>query len=137
MKTDIPKKLGIDETDFRLVIGSSTVDYDLGKNEINKLKHGYSFEEAIAIFEKVILPISSSPPIAVKDSIEKNGEIRSNIITLDKHGRVVVIALTMRPSETVRIISMRSSSQKERKIFSEITGYNESVQPIVQKAGSG
>jgi len=132
---DIPKRLRIEETDFRLVIGSSTVDFDPAKSEANKSKHGYSFEEAIKIFEKIILPISSSPPIITKDSIEKNGEIRSNILTLDKNGKVVLIALTMRPDETVRIISMRSASPKERKIFNELTGYNKTLKRDAAKHG--
>jgi len=116
---DIPKRLGIKETDFRLVFGSSSIDFDADKNEANKLKHDYSFEEAREIFERIILPLPSSPPFITKDSIEKNGEFRSNILTLDKKGKIVLIALTMRKNETVRIISMRPASKKERKMFSE------------------
>ena len=97
---DIPKKLNIKETDFRLVIGSSTVDYDPNKNEINKSKHGYSFDEAIAIFERILLSIPPTPPFMVKDSIEVNCELRSNIMTIDKQGKIILIALTMRPGET-------------------------------------
>ena len=96
---DIPKKLNIKETDFRLVIGSSTVDFDPNKNEINKSKHGYSFDEAITIFERILLPIPPTPPFMVKDSIEVNGELRSNVMTIDKQGKVILIALTMRPGE--------------------------------------
>lgn len=122
---DIPKKLNIKETDFRLVIGSSGIDYDPNKNEINISNHGYSFDEAIAIFEQMLLPISPIPPFMVKDSIEVNGELRSNIITIDKHGKVILIALTMRPNETVRIISMRRASKKERNLFTKLIGYNQ------------
>lgn len=122
---DIPKKLNIKETDFRLVIGSSRIDYDPKKNEINKSVHGYSFDEAIAIFEQILLPIPPTPPIMFKDSIEVNGELRSNIITTDKQGKVILIALTMRQNETVWIISMRRASRKERDLFAELIGYNQ------------
>jgi uncharacterized DUF497 family protein len=121
---DIPKKLKIQETDFRLVIGSTGIDYDPSKNEINISNHGYSFDEAIAIFEQMLLPISPTPPFMVKDSIEVNGELRSNIITIDKRGKVILIALTMRQNEKVRIISMRRASKKERNLFTKLVGYN-------------
>ena len=39
---DISKKLGIEETDFRLVFGSSSVAFNKKKNEINKSTHGYA-----------------------------------------------------------------------------------------------
>ncbi len=122
---DIPKKLNIQETDFRLVIGTTGIDYDPRKNEINISNHGYSFDEAIAIFEQILLPISSIPPFMVKDSIEVNGERRSNIMTIDKQGKVILIALTMRQNETARIISMRRASKKERDIFAKLLGYNQ------------
>lgn len=126
---DIPKRLGIKETDFRLVIGSSKVEFDPAKNESNKLKHGYTFDEAIDIFNKIIFPfVTPPPPFIVKDSIEKGGEIRSNILTVDKQGKVILIALTMRPNESARIISLRAASPKERKIFGELTGYNQRLQ---------
>ncbi len=122
---DIPKKLNIQDSDFRLVIGSTGIDYDPNKNEINISNHGYSFDEAIAIFEQMLLPISSPPPFMVKDSIEVKGELRSNIITIDKQGKVIIIALTMRQNETVRIISMRQASKKERNLFTKLVGYNQ------------
>ena len=128
LKMDIPKKLNIKETDFRLVIGSSTVDYDPNKNEINKSNHGYSFDEAIAIFERILLPIPPIPPFMVKDSIEVNGELRSNVMTIDKQGKVILIALTMRPGETARIISMRRASTQERDIFAKLVGYNQPLE---------
>jgi len=125
LPVNIPRKLNIKESDFRLIIGSSGIDYDHSKNEINISNHGYSFDEAIAIFEKMLLPISPMPPVIVKDSIDVNGELRSNIITIDKQGKVILIALTMRQNETIRIISMRRASEKERCLFTELVDYNQ------------
>jgi uncharacterized DUF497 family protein len=127
MKMDIPKKLKIQDTDFRLVIGSTGIDYDPNKNEINISNHGYSFDEAMSIFEQILLPISTTPPFMVKDSIEVNGELRSNIITIDKQGKVILIALTMRHNETVWIISMRRASKKERNIFAKLIDNRERI----------
>jgi len=123
-KMDIPKKLGIKGTDFRLVIGSSTIDYDPKKNDKNIANHGYSFDDALEIFQNILLPISGSPPFITKDSITKNNEFRSNVLTLDKKGNVILIALTMRENETIRIISMRPASKKEKEIFKKYTVYN-------------
>ena len=126
---DVPKRLGIKESDFRLVIGSSKVEFDPAKNDSNKTKHGYSFDVAIEILNKIVFPfVSSPPPFIVKDSIEKEEELRSNMLTVDKQGNVILIALTMRPNESVRIISLRAASPKERKIFCELTGYNQCIQ---------
>jgi len=132
---DIPKKLGIKETDFRLVIGSTKVEFDPAKNESNILKHGYSFDVAIEFFNKIIFPFVTPPPrFIVKDSIEKNGELRSNLLTLDKQGKVILIALTMRPNESARIISLRVANPKERKIFGDLTGYNQRLQTDAAQA---
>ena len=127
-KMDIPQKLRIKESDFRLVIGSSTVEYDPNKNEVNKSKHGYALDEAIAIFERILLPIFPTPPFVVKDSIEVNGELRSNVMTIDKQGKVILIALTMRTGETTRIISMRRASTQERELFAKLVSYNQPLE---------
>jgi uncharacterized DUF497 family protein len=34
--------------DFRLIIGSTQVDYDLAKEDTNRRKHGYSLESAVS-----------------------------------------------------------------------------------------
>lgn len=116
---DIPKRLGIQSTDFRLVLGASKISYDPKKNQANIIKHGYSFEDAKEIFSRVVFPFGQkSIPVLTKDSIKIQNEMRSNILTLDKNGFVVLIALTMRSDETVRIISMRRASKDERSIFS-------------------
>jgi uncharacterized DUF497 family protein len=44
---------------------------------------------------------------------------------LDQEGKIVFFVTTMRKGETVRVISFRRASRKERKIFSAITGYKE------------
>lgn len=43
---DIPERLGIVHSDFRLVLGRSKIDYDPGKEDVNRKKHKYSLESA-------------------------------------------------------------------------------------------
>lgn len=123
---DIPEQLGIKETDFRLVFGGSAVDYDHNKELTNRKKHGYSLESAVHILTRWLLPISSLPFIT-RGPLETNGEIRHEHMGVDDAGNVVFMVTTMRPNETVRIISFRRASEEERDAFFAITGYNTSL----------
>ena len=44
------------ETDFRVVFGNTSIDYDGAKEEINRKKHGYSLESAAYFLRRLILP---------------------------------------------------------------------------------
>lgn len=123
---DIPAKLGIPTHEFRLVIGRTKIDYDPDKEGINRKKHGYSLESAVALFERMLLPISNPPPYAVSDSFIENNEVRHMHMTTDDSGIVVLMVTTMRPDETVRVISLRKANEHERTNFQQLTGY---VQP--------
>jgi uncharacterized DUF497 family protein len=117
---DIPEKLGIHATDFRLVFGRSKIDYDHQKEVLNRKKHGYSLESAVYILQNWLLPIRSHPFIT-SDPVVKGGEIRHQHIGVDEENNVVFIVTTMRPDETVRVISFRRASEEERQIFAEHT----------------
>ena len=121
---DIPKKLGIKETDFRLVIGRSQIAYDASKEDANLKRHGRSLKEALPILQNFILPINRKPFIT-HEPTELDGEIRHQHMGLDQEGKIVFFVTTMRPNETVRVISLRRASRKERKIFTTVTGYKE------------
>ena len=120
---DIPKKLGIKDTDFRIVFGGTKIDFDPDKEDYNRKEHGYSLESAAYLFERWILPIPSTPFIT-SDPIERNGEIRHQHIGVDDSGNVVFIVTTMRAEETVRVISFRRAHKEERELFESLTGYN-------------
>ncbi len=124
---DIPKKMGIKDTDFRVVFGGTKMDYDPGKEDYNRKKHGYSLESAVDLLERWILPISSTPFIT-SDPIEKNDEIRHQHIGVDDSGNIVFIVTTMREEETVRVISFRRAHKKEQELFKSLTGYNKAVE---------
>ena len=124
---EIIKKLGIRNYDFRVVIGRTRVDYDRDKEDENRKKHGYSLESGVYLLERLILPINSKPFIT-SDPFKENGEVRHMHMGVDDNGYVVFMVTTMRPDETVRVISFRRPSEKEREIFKKHTGYNESLQ---------
>jgi uncharacterized DUF497 family protein len=121
-ETDIPGKLGIRDHEFKVVIGGTTVDYDPEKENVNRRKHGYSLQSAVHLFERYILPIGGAPPHVVSDAFMENDEMRQMHMSVDDSGKVVLMVTTMRPAETVRVISFRRASEDERK---EITGYTE------------
>jgi len=117
--------LGLEEHDFRLIFGRTTIEFDPDKEEVNRAKHGYSLLSAVALMEQVLLPLSPSPPFATSDAFRENDEIRHMHLGVDDGGKVVLIVSTMRPDETVRIISFRRASSEERDRFAAMTGYVE------------
>ncbi|MFC6523066.1 hypothetical protein ACFQAT_28275, partial [Undibacterium arcticum] len=77
---------------------------------------GYSLASAVYFLERMILPIPG-PLLITTDPFEENGEIRHNHMTKDEDGHVVFFVTTMRPSETVRVISLRRASKNEEMIY--------------------
>ena len=103
-------------TDFRVVIGNTRIDYDPNKEEINRKKNGYSLESAVYLLQRAVLPIPS-PLFMTTDPFEENGETRHNHMTLDDEGHVVLMVTTMRPGETVRVISFRRAGEAEEELY--------------------
>ncbi|MDH5301426.1 MAG: BrnT family toxin [Gammaproteobacteria bacterium] len=125
---DVFEKLGVQETDFRLVFGRSQLDFDPNKELINRKKHGYSLASAVDLLARCMLPISLLPFIT-SDPFKQNGEIRHMHMGVDDSGNVVFMVTTMRDDETVRVISFRRADQEEQRIFGSLTGYNKSLAP--------
>lgn len=123
--TNIPRKLGIPDYEFRVVFGGTTLDYDLDKEDANRKKHGYSLLSGVHLLERLVFPIGGSPPHAVSDAFVENGEVRHMHLSVDDADKVVIMVTTMRPNETVRVISFRRASEQERLKFRELTGYVE------------
>jgi uncharacterized DUF497 family protein len=103
-------------SDFRIVIGSTVIDYDPHKETINRQNHGYSLESAVHLLQRLALPIPS-PPFMTTAPFEEKGEVRHNHMTKDDDGHVVFFVTTMRPGETVRIISLRRASDEEKALY--------------------
>lgn len=126
---DLPRKLGVPNHDFILVFGGTKIDYDRDKEETNRRQHGYSLESAVSLLERIIAPWGASSPHIVSDAFNEKGEVRHIHMSVDDCGDVVLMVTTMRPDETVRIISFRCASEQERECFREITGYAKTTKP--------
>lgn len=113
---DIPEKFGIPAHEFRVVFGGTKIDYDLDKEKENRKNHGYSLESAVHILKRLVFPSLSPRPHFYID-VSRKGEIRHKHLTVDDSDNVVVMVTTMRPEETVRVISFRRASEDERKEF--------------------
>ncbi len=116
MNDDSPPKGPWTETDFRLIIGRTRIDYDRDKEDENRRKHGYSLESAVHFLEGMLLPLGRSP-VATSVPMECGGEVRHQHMTVDTSGNVVFLVTTMRPEETVRVISLRPASKDEEAIY--------------------
>lgn len=86
-------------------------DWDPQKAERNRQKHGVSFEEAETVFVD---------PLAVifDDEWHSHNEEREIIIGLSNHNRLLLVCFTERPN-TIRIISARETTSKERQDYEE------------------
>jgi uncharacterized protein len=89
--------------------------WDAQKAISNYEKHGVSFEEAASVF--------SDPDALDWEDVEHSAsEQRSKRLGISSAGRVVVVVYTIRRvrhgEETIRIISARQASRKERNAYS-------------------
>lgn len=88
-------------------------EWDTRKAAVNRTKHGVSFEEAATVFGD---PQALDGP----DLIHSEKERRSLRLGRSAAGRVLIVAYTLRrrgDGESVRIISARRSSRKERAAY--------------------
>jgi uncharacterized protein len=88
-------------------------DWDSRKAKSNRLKHGVSFEEAATAF---------LDPAGLDGEDIEHSESEERRLRLAKSslGRILVIAYTIRrkeDEESIRIISARRASRKERKKY--------------------
>jgi uncharacterized DUF497 family protein len=88
--------------------------WDTGKALANLKKHGVSFEEAVTVF-------SDPEGLDWDDPEHSLSEHRSKRLGLSFTGRVLLVVYTLRrmknEKETIRIISARQASRKERKAY--------------------
>jgi hypothetical protein len=81
----------------------------------NIKNHGVSFEEARTVFDN---------PLAVifDDDAHSDSELREIIIGHSLSNRLLLVVFTERP-DTIRIISARTATAKERRDYEQGTGY--------------
>jgi uncharacterized DUF497 family protein len=88
-------------------------EWDARKAAVNRTKHGVSFEEAGTVF---------GDPEALDGPDLRHSEKESRFLRLGRAatGRVLIVAYTVRrrrDGQSIRIISARRASQKERAAF--------------------
>lgn len=84
-------------------------EWDPAKNEVNLAKHGIDFEDAIGIFR--------GRTVEREDTRRDYGERRWVVLGVMQE-RVIVLVYTDRRNRR-RIISARSATQKERRLYAE------------------
>ena len=91
------------------------VDWDEAKNRQNQRKHGVAFEDAQRLFE------SGSDYLEIFDAEHSEDEDRFIAVGPTRRGLLVVV-LTDRGDDVVRIISARPATQREAEWFRERMG---------------
>jgi len=83
-------------------------EWDENKNQLNKLKHGFDFEDAVSVFD-------DPERIETTDRRRDYKEIRYRTIGIVDH-RILTVIYTIRDGRC-RIISARRARQDERKNY--------------------
>ena len=88
-------------------------EWDEGKNEINKVKHGISFEEAKTVFY-------DDNALLIPDPDHSISEERFILLGFSTSARMLIVCHCYRHSESViRIISARRATPREFRQYSE------------------
>lgn len=86
-------------------------EWDRDKEAQNRRKHGVSFREAATVLGD---PLSTTYP----DLPHSDAEQRYITIGMTEGGKIVVVAHTQE-EDTVRIISARGATRRERRFYEE------------------
>lgn len=87
-------------------------EWDENKARLNRQKHGVNFDEAKTVF--------ADPLARIFDDIWHSAdEQRELIIGNSRQGRLLLVCFTERSGESIRIISAREATTKERKEYEE------------------
>lgn len=85
--------------------------WDAAKAAVNLRKHGVAFEEAASAFADTL-------SLTIRDPLHSAGELRFVLLGQSQSGRLLAVVHTER-GDTIRIISARTASRKERKTYEE------------------
>ena len=120
------RRQGVDPWEFRVTFGTTRIEFDENKEMINRRKQGYSLESAVAFLKDLAFPFGGlKRPMVTSDAFREDNEVRHMHMTVDDSSHVVLMVTTMRPNETVRVISYRRASKSEAEVFFVNTGYRE------------
>jgi uncharacterized DUF497 family protein len=85
-------------------------EWDEAKALANFEKHGVSFDEGATVFSELGAPINRDPR-------HSDEEDRFIIIGTSELKRLLTVAFTFRDEDSIRIISARHASPRERRIY--------------------
>ena len=88
-----------------------TFEWDSEKAETNRRKHGVSFEEAMSAFADLL-------SFTIPDPGHSHGETRYLRLGVSYQRRLLVVSHAER-GETIRIISARRASRREKRVYEE------------------
>lgn len=98
---------------YNIIMEDIIFEWDENKNEINKRKHGLSFEEAQEVFY-------DDNAILFDDPYHSFGEERFLIIGMIKSSKICIVSHCYRNSDNViRLISAREATKREKKTYQE------------------
>jgi len=95
---------------YNIIMGTICFEWDYNKNQINKIKHGLSFEEAREVFE-------DDNAILFDDPDHSIGEERFLIIGMVETSKICIVSHCYRNNDTIRIISAREATKKEKETY--------------------
>lgn len=93
---------------YNIHMDELSFEWDENKNEINKKKHGVSFEEAKTVFYDTYA-------LCEYDENHSGDEERFRILGASKKGNILIVVHCIRTKNTIRIISSRNATTNERK----------------------
>lgn len=87
-------------------------DWDPEKAAENSAKHGISFDQAIKAFD-------DPDALYIADRGHSEGEIREKLLGAADDTGIVLVVFTERHGETIRIISAREATRKEKQLYAK------------------
>lgn len=97
------------------------VEWDDGKDAINRKKHGYALASIIDWLERTWMPLGIPPPtVWLEQPGRSDGEPRYRMLSVDWEGHVVDFVFTVRENNggtALRIISFRRADDKQVEAF--------------------
>ena len=90
--------------------GAVRFEWDPAKDALNRARHGIGFDEAAAVFR------SRTPWLELDDEAHSGDELRYRAIGMTVRG-VLLVVCTDRDEDTVRIISARKATPRERRFY--------------------
>lgn len=101
---------------YNIIMDGIEFEWDENKNNINKVKHGISFEEAKTVFY-------DDEAILFDDPDHSFEEDRFLILGLSKHENLCIVSHCCRgENDIIRIISARKATKNEAQIYNEYAG---------------